>query len=133
MGTVKIVKDISITPSTEFIVVKVDQEEAQKTAGGILIPQLALQNKKTMTGVVVSVGPGRKDANGVHVPAVDVKVGDRVLFACFIGYPLVLGEKGEHVLIKHGDVMGWVAEDAEYVEEDAVPSNLQRDADRVVA
>ena len=113
---VKIVEELKIHPASEFILVKVDQEDDEQTAGGIIIPTGALQNKKTVTGVIVEVGPGRRDPQDIHrrVP-MDCEPGERILFAAFIGYPLVI--KGEEfVIIKHNDIMGWVNEKSRYVE-----------------
>lgn len=117
---VKVVEKLEIEPASEFIVVKVEAEDDEKTAGGIIIPTGALANKKTQTGVVMSVGPGRRDPQNIErrIP-VDCSVGERIIFACYIGYPLVI--KGEeYVIIKHTDIMGRVHEDSHYVEGDAV-------------
>ncbi len=55
------------------------------TAGGIIIPDAALE-KKSQLGKVVAVGPG-KYQNGVLVP-LDLKVGDKVLISFYAGIPL---------------------------------------------
>lgn len=113
---VKVVDALSIDPAGEFIMVKVDQETDEMTSGGIIIPTGALANKKTQTGVIVSVGPGRRDPQDMErrIP-IDCVVGQRILFAAYIGYPLVV--KGEEfVIIKHNDIMGTVDEEFHYVE-----------------
>ena len=56
-------------------------EGEAKTAGGIIIPDTA--KEKPMEGEVVAVGPGGRNEKG-EIVAMDVKVGDRVLF----GVPL---------------------------------------------
>lgn len=117
---VKVVEKLELKPATEFIVVKVDQEEDEQTAGGIIIPTGALANKKTQTGTIVAVGPGRRDPQNIErrVP-IDCEPGERILFACYIGYPVVI--KGEeYVIIKHNDIMARVAEDSHFVEGDDV-------------
>lgn len=115
---VKVIDKLEIQPQGEFILVKVDKDDDEKTAGGIIIPAGALQNKKTQTGTIVSVGDGRRDPNDYskRVP-VDCVVGQRILFACFIGYPIMIASE-EHVIIKHLDIMGTVKEDARMVEDD---------------
>lgn len=50
---------------------------ADKTAGGIIIPDTA--KEKPLTGVVIAAGPGKKDE------PVTVKAGDRVLFGKYAG------------------------------------------------
>src|SRR5258708_26005652 len=57
-------------------------EEAEKTAGGIIIPDTA--KEKPQEGEVVAVGPGARDEQGKLQP-LDVKAGDRVLFGKWSG------------------------------------------------
>ncbi len=57
-------------------------EREATTASGIVLPETA--KEKPMEGKVLAVGPGARDNDGVHQP-LDVKVGDRVLFAKYAG------------------------------------------------
>src|SRR4030081_3588645 len=77
-------------------------EEEQKTKGGIIIPDTA--KEKPQEGEVLSVGPGvRDDAGKIH--ALDVNVGDRILFGKWSGSEVKLD--GEDLLImKESDIMG---------------------------
>jgi len=82
------------------VVRRVDSEE--KTAGGIIIPDSA--QEKPSEGEIVSVGPGARNERG-EVEALDVKVGDRVLFGKWSGTEVKIG--GEDLLImKESDIMG---------------------------
>lgn len=82
------------------VVRRVESEE--KTAGGIIIPDSA--KEKPQEGEVIAVGPGARDESGKLV-ALDVKVGDRVLFGKWSGTEVKLG--GEDLLImKEADIMG---------------------------
>jgi len=77
-------------------------EEDTKTAGGIIIPDTA--KEKPMQGEIVAVGPGARDEQGKIVP-LDVKAGDRVLFAKWGGTEVKID--GEELLImKEGDILG---------------------------
>ena len=77
-------------------------EEEQKTAGGIIIPDTA--KEKPMQGEIVAVGPGARNEKG-EIVALDVKVGDRVLFGKWSGTEVKID--GEELLImKESDVMG---------------------------
>ncbi|MCB1509785.1 MAG: co-chaperone GroES, partial [Hyphomicrobiaceae bacterium] len=68
-------------PLHDRVVVKrVDSET--KSAGGIIIPDTAAE--KPQEGKVVAVGPGARGEDG-KVVALDVKVGDRVLFGKWSG------------------------------------------------
>jgi chaperonin GroES len=77
-------------------------EPETKTSGGIFIPDTA--QEKPMEGEVVAVGPGARDEAGTLHP-LDVKAGDRVLFAKWSGTEVKLD--GEDLMImKESDIMG---------------------------
>ena len=77
-------------------------EEDTKTAGGIIIPDTV--KEKPMQGEIVAVGPGARDEAGKVVP-LDVKAGDRVLFAKWGGTEVKID--GEELLImKESDILG---------------------------
>ena len=77
-------------------------EADQKTAGGIIIPDTA--KEKPQEGDILAVGPGARDESG-KIQALDVKVGDRVLFGKWSGTEVKID--GEDLLImKESDVMG---------------------------
>ncbi len=82
------------------VVRRVGSEE--KTAGGIIIPDTA--QEKPQEGEVVAVGPGaRGDDN--ELIALDVQVGDRILFGKWSGTEVKID--GEELLImKESDIMG---------------------------
>lgn len=77
-------------------------EEDEKTKGGVIIPDTA--KEKPMTGDVVTAGPGVRNDKGKTVP-LDVKPGDRVLFAKFVGTQVKID--GEDLLIlRESDILG---------------------------
>ncbi len=79
-------------------------ESESKTAGGIIIPDTA--KEKPQEGEIIAVGPGARDEQGKLV-ALDVKVGDRILFGKWSGTEVKIG--GEDLLImKESDIMGIV-------------------------
>jgi chaperonin GroES len=69
-----------IKPLGARIVVK--REEAKTSRGGILLPESA--QTKPKGGEVVAVGPGKIDDKG-RLIALDVKVGDQILFSSYAG------------------------------------------------
>ncbi|KKX24671.1 co-chaperone GroES [Rhizobium sp. LC145] len=82
------------------VVRRVESEE--KTKGGIIIPDTA--KEKPQEGEIVAVGTGARDDKGALI-ALDVKVGDRVLFGKWSGTEVKLN--GEDLLImKESDIMG---------------------------
>ncbi len=82
--------------------VLVERIEAEsKTAGGIIIPDTA--KEKPAEGKVVAVGAGVYDNNGKRI-ALDVKVGDRVLFKKWGADEVKLDGK-ELVILKESDIL----------------------------
>ena len=79
---------------------RIDAEE--KTAGGIIIPDTA--KEKPQEGRVVAVGPGGRDEAGKLI-AIDVKVGDRVLFGKWSGTEVKI-DGVEYLIMKESDIMG---------------------------
>ena len=72
---------MKIRPLHDRVIVKrVDNE--RKTASGIVIPDSVAE--KPDQGEVLAIGPGKRDDNGKLI-AVDLKVGDRVLFGKYAG------------------------------------------------
>ncbi|MDP1683556.1 MAG: co-chaperone GroES [Burkholderiales bacterium] len=94
---------MKIRPLHDRVIVKRVEEE-RKTASGIVIPDSATE--KPDQGEVKAVGPGKKDENG-KVIAMDLKVGDRVLFGKYSGQ--VVKVEGEELLVmREEDIMGVV-------------------------
>ena len=73
-------------------------EETETARGGIIIPDTA--KEKPQEGEVLAVGNGKALDNGTKV-ALDVKVGDKVLFGKYSGTDIRL--EGEDVLILRED------------------------------
>jgi len=57
-------------------------EQEETTASGIILPETA--KEKPQEGKVLAVGPGVRNDKGERQP-LDVKVGDRILFARYAG------------------------------------------------
>ncbi|CAN5869044.1 co-chaperone GroES [soil metagenome] len=81
-------------------------EAAEKTAGGIIIPETA--KEKPQEGEIVSVGSGVRAEDGTITP-LDVKAGDKILFGKWSGTEIKID--GEDLLImKESDVLGIVGD-----------------------
>jgi chaperonin GroES len=95
---------MKIRPLHDRVIVKrLDQE--RKTASGIVIPDNAAE--KPDQGEIMAVGPGKRDENG-KIIALDVKVGDKVLFGKYSGQTVKV--EGEELLVmREEDIMGVVA------------------------
>ena len=80
-------------------------EAEEKTAGGIIIPDSA--KEKPAEGEIVAAGEGARDDDGDRI-ALDVKVGDRILFGKWSGTEVKVD--GEDLLImKESDILGIIA------------------------
>ena len=80
----------------------VEQEEV--TAGGIVLPETA--KEKPQQGKVLAVGPGDRNDKGERI-AMDVKVGDLILFAKYSGTEVKM--EGKKLLImRESDLLGIV-------------------------
>ncbi|MBO9631335.1 MAG: co-chaperone GroES, partial [Shinella sp.] len=80
-------------PLHDRVVVRRVESEA-KTKGGIIIPDTA--KEKPQEGEIVAVGTGTRDDKGAIV-ALDVKVGDRVLFGKYAGQGVKV--EGQELLV----------------------------------
>ena len=88
-------------PLHDRVLVKRIESEG-KTAGGIIIPDTA--KEKPIEGEVIAVGPGTRDVNG-KLNALDVKVGDRVVFGKWSGTEIKLNGD-DYSVMKESDIMG---------------------------
>jgi chaperonin GroES len=82
------------------VVERIDPEA--KTAGGIIIPDTAME--KPQQGRVVGVGPGGRDESGKLIP-IDLRVGNRVLFGKWSGTEVKI-DGVEYLIMKESDIMG---------------------------
>jgi len=95
---------MNIRPLHDRVVVK-RMEEERTSAGGIVIPDSATE--KPQKGEIIAVGNGKITDSG-DVRALDVKVGDQVLFGKYAGTEIKVD--GEDVLImKEEDILGVLA------------------------
>jgi chaperonin GroES len=89
-----------LVPLHDRIVLRpVVQEEV--LASGIVIPDTA--KEKPQQGEVLAVGPGRLDDNGKRI-SMDVRVGDRVLYAKYTGQEVKI-DRDELIVIAEKDVL----------------------------
>lgn len=84
------------------IIEPIEQEEM--TAGGIILPETA--KEKPQEGKVLAVGPGDRDDKGARVP-MDVKVGDKVLFAKYSGTEVKLDAR-KLLIMRESDLLAVV-------------------------
>jgi len=96
---------IKFKPLGDRLVVK-PLEEEQITPSGIVLPETA--KEKPQKGEVLSVGPGARDEDGDRIE-MDVKVGDKILFAKYGGTEIkVNGDK--LLILRESDVLAIITE-----------------------
>ena len=91
---------MKIRPINDRVLVLREDEE-QKSAGGIIIPDTA--KEKPQRGKVVAVGSGKIDKDGKRVP-LEVKAGDRILFGKHAGTEIKI-DNVEHVFMREDDIL----------------------------
>jgi len=93
-----------IRPLHDRVLVKrIEEEETRR--GGIIIPDTA--KEKPQEGKVIAVGGGKILENGQKV-ALDVKVGDRILFGKYSGSDVKI-EDEEYLILREDDILGVIA------------------------
>jgi len=91
---------LSLKPLGDRVVVEpVEQEDV--TAGGIVLPETA--KEKPQQGNVVAAGPGSRDEDGKHIE-MDVKVGDKVLYAKYAGTEFKMDGK-KLLILRESDLL----------------------------
>lgn len=91
---------MTLKPLGDRLLVKpIEQEE--RTASGIILPETA--KEKPQEGEVLAVGPGARKDDGSRVE-MDVKVGDRVLYAKYAGTEIKMnGQK--YLILRESDIL----------------------------
>ena len=92
--------ELKLRPLYDRIVVK-RKEAKEQMRGGLYIPDTA--KEKPQEGTVVAVGSGRLLDNGDRA-AMDVREGDRILFAKYGGTEFKLDGE-EYLVLKENDIL----------------------------
>jgi len=92
---------MNIRPLYDRIVVK-RIEEQETTRNSIVIPDSA--KEKPQEGEVMAIGKGKRLEDG-KVVALDVQVGDRILFGKYSGNEIKL-DGTEYIIMREDDVLG---------------------------
>lgn len=107
--TAKAAKAVTLVPLGERVVVKQTRQQETR-ASGLVIPDTA--REKPLLGEVLAVGPGKLDENGKRLP-IDLKTGDRVLYAKYTGQEVPRGifseEDEDYLVLKESDILAKLA------------------------
>lgn len=91
---------MNLKPLADRVVVKVLEAE-EKTASGIVLPDKA--KEKPQEGEVMAVGSGKVLDNGTK-EAMEVKVGDKVIFSRYAGTEVKV-EGEEYLILRQDDIL----------------------------
>jgi chaperonin GroES len=102
-GGIKMASKMKLKPLGGRVIVEpIEQEEM--TAGGIILPETA--KEKPQEGKILAAGPGDRDEDGKRI-AMDVKVGDRVLYAKYSGTEVKMDGK-KLLIMRESDILAIV-------------------------
>ncbi len=93
---------MKVKPLADRVLLKRIEQQKEQKKGGIIIPDTA--KEKPMEGKVIAVGSGRVEKGGKRI-ALEVKVGDRVLFGKYAGTEFKI-EDVEHVILREDEILG---------------------------
>jgi chaperonin GroES len=95
-----------ITPLGDRVVVRPlsSEESGGVSPSGIYIPDTA-KKEKPEQGIVIAVGPGKWDEDGKKRLALDVKVGDKVIFSKY-GYDEVKIDNKDYFIVGEISILG---------------------------
>ena len=89
-----------LEPLGDRVVIKPSKRE-EVTKGGILLPDTA--KEKPQEGEVIAVGPGKVTDEGTRI-AMDVKVGDTVIYAKYAGTEYKVDDD-ELIIVRESDIL----------------------------
>ncbi|NUN05608.1 MAG: co-chaperone GroES [Bdellovibrio sp.] len=95
-----------VTPLDDRVMVQLSGSE-KMTAGGLYIPDTVADTSGNLEGYVVAAGRGHLSKKG-HVRPMDVKVGDRVVFAEYSGSKIKV-QNEDLIILREGDILGIVS------------------------
>jgi chaperonin GroES len=92
---------MNIRPLQDRVIVE-RMDATEKSAGGLFIPDTA--KEKPQEGKITAVGNGKRKDDGTLIP-MDVKKGDRILFAKYAGNDVTVNGK-EYFIMREEDILG---------------------------
>lgn len=95
---------LNLKPLGDRLIIEPSDDDVEKSAGGIYIPDTA--KEKPQKGTIVAAGPGRTTDDGTLVK-LEVKTGDTVIYSKYAGTEY--NEDGtEYLIVRESDVLATV-------------------------
>ena len=95
---------MNLKPLGGRVIVRPNEDDEQRTASGLVIPDTA--KEKPQTGDVLAVGPGDISDGGDRIP-LEVEIGDVVVYSKFAGTELKY-EGEEYLILSSRDLLAIV-------------------------
>ena len=95
---------MKLQPLCDRVVVRPTEDAESRTPSGLVIPDTA--KEKPQQGEVLAVGPGALDEDGKRMP-MDIKPGDRVLYAKYAGTEFKMSDQ-EVLVLRQTDILAIV-------------------------
>ena len=92
---------MSIKPLGERVLVKLVEQQEEKTKSGIVLPEQA--KEKPQEGEVVAVGSGKILDDGSRVEP-EVKVGDKIIYSKFAGNEIERDDE-KYLILRQDDIL----------------------------
>lgn len=93
---------LNLRPLGDRVLIEPVEQEDTFAGGQLVLPETA--KEKPQQGNVLAVGAGRRDEDGERIE-MDVKVGDRILFAKYAGTEIKIDGK-KLLIMKESDILG---------------------------
>ncbi len=97
---------LKLRPLADRVVVEPIEREETFAGGALVLPETA--KEKPQQGEVIAAGPGRQDEDGDRIP-MEVKTGDKVLFAKYAGTEIKLNNQ-KLLILKESDILAVLEE-----------------------
>ena len=98
--------DMNIKPMGDRCVVRplTDTEAGTVSASGIILPSSAIDKEKQGQGVIVAVGDGKWNEDGDKKIAMQVKVGDKIVFSKY-GFDEIRVDNNEYYIVSESSIL----------------------------
>ena len=93
---------MKIRPLHDRVLVKRLDPQEETSSGGIIIPDTA--KEKPQEGEVIAAGPGKSLEDG-KIQAMNVKVGDKILFGKYAGTDVKIDDI-DYIIMREDDILG---------------------------
>lgn len=93
---------MKIRPLHDRVLVKRLDPQEETSSGGIIIPDTA--KEKPQEGEVIAAGPGKSLEDG-KIQAMNVKVGDKILFGKYAGTDVKIDDV-DYIIMREDDILG---------------------------